>query len=435
LSVAELVGVSDGLGVDGTVLGYSVAELVGVSDGLGVDGKLLGLSVAELVGVSDGLGVDGTVLGYSVAELVGVSDGLGVNSDEASGISDGELVSSTVGLAVGPGVGRAREMSSTAIESSVRTLPLVHALMRPAAPNDGSVDESTTEPPSTSGTATSARTIDTDSDESVAAAAMPLRTRSTFTSTTDPSSVMYSVTGERSSVGVAVVGAAEGALVGARVGTAVGATVGLGVVGATVGEPLGTDGSGVGAGLGVSVGDSLGDGVGDGVGAGLGCSVGKLVGDGVGEDVGTGVQASVLQATASLSAALQACATPAEAVATDRARLAAPYPQGTVQLLHAVQAELAQSVHVKAAHGMVSVSPPHWAPPKAAASIMYFKRDEEPAAPQTQVNSHSDTRACGRKRLASTDACERTCVHHALTSPRLQNRSNHAHAKETRLDL
>jgi hypothetical protein len=133
-----------------------------------------------------------------------------------------------------------------------------------------------------------------------------------------------------------------------------------------------------------------------------------LVGDGVGEDVGTGVQASVLQATASLSAALQACATPAEAVATDRARLAAPDPQGSVQLLHAVQAEIAQSVHVKAAHGVVSVSPPHWAPPKAAASIMYFKREEEPAAPQTQVNSHSDTRAYGRRRLASTDACERT---------------------------
>ena len=154
----------------------------------------------------------------------------------------------------------------------------------------------------------------------------------------------------------------------------------------------------------------------------------------VGDGVGAGVHASVLQATASLSAALQACATPAEAVATDRARLAAPDPQGTVQLLHAVQAEMAQSVHVKAAHGVVSVSPPHWAPPKAAASIMYFKRDEEPAAPQTQVQSHSDTRACGRKRLASTDACERTYVPHTLTCPRLQNRANHTHANNTRFD-
>jgi hypothetical protein len=150
-----------------------------------------------------------------------------------------------------------------------------------------------------------------------------------------------------------------------------------------------------------------------------------VVGDGVGEGVGAGVQASVLHDTASLSAALQACATPAEAVATERARLAVPDPQSTVQLLQAVQAERVQSVHVKAAHGVLSVSPPHSAPPKAAASITYFERDEEPAAPQTQVESHSDRRAGGRKRIASTDACERACVHRTLTSPRPPNRSNH----------
>ena len=143
----------------------------------------------------------------------------------------------------------------------------------------------------------------------------------------------------------------------------------------------------------------VGDSVGSGVGAGLGVSDGESVGDGVGEGVGAGVQVSVLHDTSSLSAALQACATPAEAVATERARFATPDPQSTVQLLQAVQAEMEQSMHVKAAHGVVSVSPPHWAPPKAAASIMYFERIDEPAAPQNQVESHSNTRACcGRDR-------------------------------------
>jgi hypothetical protein len=162
-------------------------------------------------------------------------------------------------------------------------------------------------------------------------------------------------------------------------------------------------GEGVGAGLGVDVGESVGDGVGEGVGAGLGGSVDGSVGDGVGEGVGAGVQVSVLHDTSSLSAALQACATPAEAVATERARFATPDPQSTVQLLQAVQAEMEQSMHVKAAHGVVSVSPPHWAPPKAAASIMYFKRIDEPAAPQKRVKSHSNTRVS-----------EETCFHRRM---------------------
>jgi hypothetical protein len=127
------------------------------------------------------------------------------------------------------------------------------------------------------------------------------------------------------------------------------------------------------------------------------------VGDGVGEGVGAGVQVSVLHDTSSLSAALQACATPAGAVATERARFATPDPQSTVQLLQAVQAEMEQSMHVKAAHGVVSVSPPHWAPPKAAASIMYFKRIDEPAAPQKRVKSHSNTRVS-----------EETCFHRRM---------------------
>jgi hypothetical protein len=120
-----------------------------------------------------------------------------------------------------------------------------------------------------------------------------------------------------------------------------------------------------------------------------------LVGDGVGDDVGAGVQASVLHETASLSSVLQACATPAEVAAIERARVATPDPQSTVQLLQAVQAEMAQSAHVKSAQGVVSLSPPHWAPPKAAASITYFKRDEEPAAPRKAVGSYSHTRRCG----------------------------------------
>jgi hypothetical protein len=186
---------------------------------------------------------------------------------------------------------------------------------------------------------------------------------------------------------------------GLGVGDSVGEGVGAGL-GVSVGESVGDGvGEGVGAGLGVSVGDSVGAGVGEGVGAGLGGSVDGSVGDGVGEGVGAGVQLSVLHDTSSLSAALQACATPAEAVATERARFATPDPQSTVQLLQAVQAEMAQSMHVKAAHGVVSVSPPHWAPPKAAASIMYFKRIDEPAAPQNRVELHSNTRACcGRDR-------------------------------------
>ena len=127
------------------------------------------------------------------------------------------------------------------------------------------------------------------------------------------------------------------------------------------------------------------------------------MGDGVGDGVGAGVQTSVLHETASLSSVLQACATPAGVAAIERARVATPDPQSTVQLLQAVQAEMAQSMHVKAAHGVVSVSPPHWAPPKAAASIMYFKRIDEPAAPQKRVKSHSNTRAS-----------EETCFHRRM---------------------
>ncbi len=186
-----------------------------------------------------------------------------------------------------------------------------------------------------------------------------------------------------------------------RAGKHVGTLDGLGV-----GDNIG---SGVGVGLGGSVGNSLGDGVGDGVGAGLGGSVGALVGDGVGDGVGAGVQASVLHETASLSSALQACATPAEVAVTERARFATPDPQSTVQLLQAVQAEMVQSAQVKSAQGVVSVSPPHWAPPKAAASITYFKRDEEPAAPR-QKKSDLIRVECGWKRHDSA------CVHRALTS-------------------
>ena len=194
-----------------------------------------------------------------------------------------------------------------------------------------------------------------------------------------------------------------------RVGKSVGTLDGLGV-----GDNVGSE---LGPGLGGSVGDSVGDGVGDGVGAGLGGSVGDSVGDGVGDGVGAGVQASVLHETASLSSVLQACATPAEVAAIERARVATPDPQSTVQLLQAVQAEMAQSAHVKSAQGVVSLSPPHWAPPKAAASITYFKRDEEPAAPRKAVvGSYSNTRRRGWKRRASTG------VHHSLTSPRLPER-------------
>jgi hypothetical protein len=101
------------------------------------------------------------------------------------------------------------------------------------------------------------------------------------------------------------------------------------------------------------------------------------------------VHAAVLHEAASVSAALQACATPTEVVVADRARLARPDPQSTVQSLQPDQAETAQSVHVKATHGVVSVSAPHWAPPKAAASITNLERDEDPAAPtKTKQSSH-----------------------------------------------
>jgi hypothetical protein len=110
------------------------------------------------------------------------------------------------------------------------------------------------------------------------------------------------------------------------------------------------------------------------------------------------VHAATLHGAVSLSAALQACATPAEVVVTDRSRLARPDPQSTVQSLQPDQAEMAQSVHVKAAHGMVSVSPPHGAPPKAAASITNLKRDEDPAASQTAVESHSKGHAGGSEK-------------------------------------
>jgi hypothetical protein len=212
------------------------------------------------------------------------------------------------------------------------------------------------------------------------------------------------------------VGKSVGTLDGLGVGDNVGSEVGAGL-GGSVGDSVGDGvGDGVGAGLGGSVGDSVGDGVGDGVGAGLGGSVGDSVGDGVGDGVGAGVQASVLHENVLLSSVLQACATPAAVAAIERARVATPDPQSTVQLLQAVQAEMAQSTHAKSAQGVVSVSPPHWAPPKAAASITYFKRDEKPAAPRKAVGSYSHTRRCGGKRWASTG------VHHSLTSPRLPER-------------
>ncbi len=118
---------------------------------------------------------------------------------------------------------------------------------------------------------------------------------------------------------------------------------------------------------------------------------GNGVGESVGDRVGAGVHAAGLHGAVSLSAALQACATPAEGVVMERTRLARPDPQSTVQSLQPDQAASSQSVHVKASHGVISVSPPHEDPPKAGASITNLERDEDPAASQTAVKSHLNT--------------------------------------------
>jgi hypothetical protein len=113
----------------------------------------------------------------------------------------------------------------------------------------------------------------------------------------------------------------------------------------------------------------VGDGVGDG--------------DGDGDGVGASVHVAMLHTSASLRAASQACATPAEGVLTDRALLAMPGPQTAEQSLHADHADMVQSIHIGVVQGVVSASPSHWAPPKAPLSIMNLERDESPAAPDT----------------------------------------------------
>ena len=200
----------------------------------------------------------------------------------------GEAVGEAVGMAVGAGVGRILEMSITTIESRVRTLPVVHALRSPLAPNAGSVDNKTTDPLSTSGEGTSATTSDAASEERAAAAVMLERMRSIFRSFTDPTKVMYSKVGVRSTVGEAVVGVDVGEAVGKRVGADEGVPVsnvanrkvGARVVGALVGIHVGAR---VGAGVGAAV-------VGPAVGVSLvGSKDGTAEGNPVGRSVGVGV--------------------------------------------------------------------------------------------------------------------------------------------------
>jgi hypothetical protein len=245
------------------------------------------LGCAAHLGVGTGVGAEeGAGVGEAVGESDGLDEGSGVGAGVGGGVGDnvGEAVGEGVGVTVGASVGRILEMSITTTESSVRTLPAAHEERSPVAPNVGSVDDNTTDPPSTSGVGTSANASDAASGESAAAAAILERMRSIFRSFTDPASVMYSTTGVRSTVGAGVLGVDVGEAVGMRVGADEGGRVSS-VADRRVGAIVGIS---VGARVGASVGAAV---VGDVVGATVeGSAVGRSVGVGVMRNTGGNVK-------------------------------------------------------------------------------------------------------------------------------------------------